>query len=303
MPPLLRLGLGPGKERANDLFEVCSFPCGQGVDVGFSAMPFPSLRSTSLALSSLLALSSPSLLAEVVAVIDEGGDVDVSIELGSFGLEEMRSLITATNDLEIAGVLNAEGTFAAGNFSRETAALAQKVTGASRYGREDGVATKASGSRWAFVNGSETWTPDPGLSYFGLITTPLSTANFLAVTVTYSDASTDTVTVSEPGVTAWIGFHEPGKTITSIEVSDPPGGAFGNYDDLSLAFVETAPPPAPVVELTALDDGQFSLSFTGVLQQSSDLENWSDLDPAPVSPLVIAAEGERLFFRARPAGN
>lgn len=266
-------------------------------------MRLQSISSTSLALSSLLTLSSPSLLAEVVSVIDEGGDVDVSIELGSFGLEEMRRLITATNDLEIAGVLNGEGAFAAGNFSRETAALAQKITGASRYGREDGVATKASGSRWGFVNGSETWTPDPGLSHLGLITTPASATNPLTVTVTYSDASTDSVTASDFGVTAWIGFHEPGKTITSIEVSDPLGGAFGNYDDLSLAFVEVAPPPASAVELTALADGQLSLTFTGVLQQSSDLENWSDLDPAPVSPHVIPLLGERLFFRSRPAGN
>ena len=56
-------------------------------------------------------------------------------------------LIVSINDLEIGGVLDAGGIFGAGNFSNESAALAEKISGASPFEREDGVASKASGSR------------------------------------------------------------------------------------------------------------------------------------------------------------
>lgn len=249
----------------------------------------------------LLMLPLASVRAEVVATIDEGGDTDVASELGSLSLADMQDLINATDDLELAGVLDAEGTFGAGDFSQDEGALAQKLVGTGRYGRADGVAQKASGTRWGFVNGEETWTPGPGLSYFGLITTPAGNANLLTVTVTYSDATTETVTASDPGVTTWIGFHKPGETITAMVVSDPAGGAFGNWDDISLAFVESAGPERPEMTIRETAAQSFELTFTGVLQESQDLETWTDVDPAPTSPVEISAAGPKRFYRARAA--
>jgi hypothetical protein len=240
---------------------------------------------------------------EVVGLIDEGGDVDVTEELGSLSLEDMQNLITATDDLEIAGVLNAEGAFPGGDFSRDEGALAGKISGAQRYGREDGQDTKASGSRYGFVNGEETWIPAEGLSFLGLITTVRNSTSILTVTVTYSDESTETIVAEVPGVTTWIGFHKPGETITAIDLSDPPGGAFANYDDLALAFVESAAPGRELLEIDRTPAGELSLTFTGVLQESDDLENWGDLDPAPASPLVIAPDQTARFYRARPASS
>lgn len=247
----------------------------------------------------LVLVATESAEAEVVGTLDEGGDVEITNQLGNFSSEEMQDLITATNDLEIAGVLDAEGAFAAGDFSQDDGALAQKLTGTARYGRSDGVASKASGERWGFVNGEEFWTPDPGLSHFGLITTPAANTALLTVTVTYSDATTDSVATPEAGITSWIGFHKPGETITAIVVSDAPGGAFGNWDDVALAFVESTAPERPEMTLNLSGDGEVQLTFTGVLQESPDLENWTDLEPAPTSPLVIPVDETRSFYRSR----
>ena len=97
-------------------------------------------------------ISAPTIQTEVsvavvVTTIDVGGDVGVTNELGSFSLASMQDLIVSINDLEIGGVLDAGGIFGAGNFSNESVALAEKISGASRFEREDGVASKASGSR------------------------------------------------------------------------------------------------------------------------------------------------------------
>lgn len=184
-----------------------------------------------------LVSSAAPLSGAVVGLIDLGGDVDIAVELGSLSSTAMQSLITTTGDLDLAGVLDAEGSFGGGDFSNDAGVLSDKMTGATRYGRGDGVSFKASGVRWGFVNGAETWTPEAGLTHFGLITTAAASSNQVSVSVTYSDLSTDTATASPGAGATWIGFHDPGLTITSIEVADPVGGAFGNYDDVSLVFV------------------------------------------------------------------
>jgi len=205
-------------------------------------------NSTSLPLCLVAAACFSSVSrGAVVGLLDVGGNVDISNELGTFSSTAMQSLITSTGNLDFAGVLDAEGSFGSGNFSNDSGVLATKITGASRYGRDDGTAAKASGSRWGFVNGGpETWTPDAGLTHFGLITTPSAAGNLLTVGVTYSDASTDSVTASALNSASWIGFHNPGETITSIQVSEVAGGPFANYDDVSLVFI---PEPSSVVLL------------------------------------------------------
>ncbi|MGB0775601.1 MAG: PEP-CTERM sorting domain-containing protein [Akkermansiaceae bacterium] len=192
--------------------------------------------TTAAAIFTCTAFAPSSSEAAVVSTLDAGGDVDITNELGNFTSTAMQALITGTGDLTMAGILDAEGTFSAVDFSNDTGALSDKITGATRYGRNDGIASKASGSRWGFVSGNETWTPDAGLTHFGLITTATAASNQLSVTVTYSDATTDTAT-GVIGETNWIGFHKSGQTITSILMDDAAGGAFDNYDDVSLVFV------------------------------------------------------------------
>ena len=72
-----------------------------------------------------IALSGPGVMgAAVVGTIDDGGAIDISIESGRFSSAEMQALITATDDLEVAGVLDAEGEFTPGDFSRDDVSLA-----------------------------------------------------------------------------------------------------------------------------------------------------------------------------------
>jgi hypothetical protein len=97
------------------------------------------------------------------------------------------------------------------------------------------------------VNGGpETWTPDAGLTHFGLITTPSAAGNLLTVGVTYSYVSTNLVTASASNSASWIRFYNPGETITSIQVSEVAGGPFVNYVDVFLVFI---PKPSSAVLL------------------------------------------------------
>ena len=195
-----------------------------------------------------LALATSSQAA-VVATIDVGGPKNITNELGSFSSSAMQTLITTTADLTLAGVLDSEGTFAAGDFSQDSGALSDKITGTVRYGRADNQASAASGSRYGFVSVGETWTPDAGLTHFGLITTPFANNDGrLTVTVTYSDATIAGAT-GVNGQTNWMGFHKAGQTITSIALSEGTGGLFGNYDDVSLVFV---PEPSSAALLLGL---------------------------------------------------
>ena len=186
----------------------------------------------------------------VVSVIDAGGDVDITTELGSFSSSDMEALILATNNPAIAGVLDSEGSFNPGDFSNDDGPLSDKITGASRYGRGDGVASKASGARWGFISGAaaEIWTPSAGLTHLGLITTPAVASNELTVTVTFDDLTTSAITATAAQNTSWIGFHEAGKTITQVSLAEVEGGSFANYDDVSLVFI----PEPSISTLTVL---------------------------------------------------
>jgi hypothetical protein len=215
----------------------------------------------SVALLAFSFLASNSARATVVAMIDV--DVNITDELGSFSSSDMQTLITTTSDLTMAGVLDAEGTFGSGDFSNDTGALSDKITGTTRYGRTGGTGQYASGSRWGFIPsaGNETWTPDvlyigpnsnAGLTHFGLITTTQSNNDRLIVTVTYSDASTEGLE-GVAGETNWMGFHKDGEIITSIQVTSPSaGGVFANYDDVSLVFSVPEPSSTALLGLGGL---------------------------------------------------
>ena len=222
----------------------------------------------SVALLAVSFLASNSARAAVVAMIDPktsagSGVKDITHELG-FSSSDMQTLITTTNDLTMAGVLDAEGT-GGGNFSWETGALSDKISGATRYGRDDGSAFAASGVRVGFVasGGNETWTPDvlyigpnsnAGLTHFGLITSSITNRDRLTVTVTYSDATTESL-AGVKDQTNWLGFHKDGEIITSIQLDDnnqATSFTWANYDDVSLVFSVPEPSSTALLGLGGL---------------------------------------------------
>jgi hypothetical protein len=61
------------------------------------------------------------------------------------------------------------------------------------------------------------------------------------------------------------------------------------------------PVAAPDCQMETLANGDLQFTFTGVLQSSPDLMNWTDVTPAPASPYVLpkASVGGAKFFRSR----
>lgn len=55
----------------------------------------------------------------------------------------------------------------------------------------------------------------------------------------------------------------------------------------------------PSVELTRIDADTLALSYTGVLQQSSDLMEWHDVSPQPICPWQFNPSAPAAFYRAR----
>jgi hypothetical protein len=206
---------------------------------------------TSLSLAAAmgtLALATSSQAA-VVSTINDDGAVTIFSDLGTFTSGAMQTLITTTADLDFAGVLDAEGVPTGnGDFSQDTGVLSDKISGAVRYGVVGGAAQYASGVQFGFVSATETWTPDAGLTHFGLITSAGSANDILTVTVTYSDTTIAGAT-GVAGQTNWMGFHKAGQTITSIALSDsnPAQYNWANYDDVSLVFAVPEPSSAALL--------------------------------------------------------
>jgi hypothetical protein len=223
----------------------------------------------SVALLAVSFLASNSARAAVVAMIDPkmpsagSGAKDITHEDGTFSSTAMQTLITTTNDLTLAGVLDSEGTFDGGDFSNDTGALSDKITGATRYGRQGSIDVSASGSRWGYVESTETWTPDvlyigpysnAGLTHFGLITSSITNRDRLTVTVTYSDATTESL-AGVKDQTNWLGFHKDGEIITSIQLDDnnqATSFTWANYDDVSLVFSVPEPSSTALLGLGGL---------------------------------------------------
>lgn len=55
----------------------------------------------------------------------------------------------------------------------------------------------------------------------------------------------------------------------------------------------------PSIELERVDSDTFALSYTGVLQQSTDLVEWHDVSPQPICPWQFKPSAPRAFYRAR----
>jgi len=83
-------------------------------------------------------------------------------------------------------------------------------------------------------------------------------------------------------------------SIRLINLDSSPGIEV-NFDDVRL---DATPLPDPMVNIIDLNDGSIRIDFTEVLQESHGLDQWSDVAPQPVSPLISSPTGSVQFFRA-----
>lgn len=68
-----------------------------------------------------------------------------------------------------------------------------------------------------------------------------------------------------------------------------------NFDNVRLSAV---PIPDPVVSLSNAPSGELRIDFTENLQESIDLQSWTNVVPPPASPWILAPTGSHQFFRA-----
>ena len=66
------------------------------------------------------------------------------------------------------------------------------------------------------------------------------------------------------------------------------------FDD---AFLEVV--PNPTVSINLLNGSTLSISFTGVLYESEDLQIWQPIDPQPTLPFTLSISEPQHFFQAR----
>jgi hypothetical protein len=75
-----------------------------------------------------------------------------------------------------------------------------------------------------------------------------------------------------------------------------------NYSGFDSVRVEDGVTP-PVADSLSIDSvaGSLQVEYSGILEESTDLSTWTQLDPQPASPLIISVStGEAKFFRLAP---
>jgi hypothetical protein len=55
----------------------------------------------------------------------------------------------------------------------------------------------------------------------------------------------------------------------------------------------------PIVSIETTNARQVAIDFSGILQRSTNLSTWFDLEPQPVSPWIFSPFAEREFFRIK----
>ena len=87
--------------------------------------------------------------------------------------------------------------------------------------------------------------------------------------------------------------------VVSMDTSLPGSINFAGYSQWTGIQVVTLP------HLTVESAGgkTVEFTFTGILQQSSDLKTWSDVTPQPASPFITPTLGASMFYRAKAQGN
>jgi autotransporter-associated beta strand protein len=218
----------------------------------------------------------------------KGIEVASTATEGNFiSLTDLQTIITTRADLHTAGVLSGENaddtqTTLAAELANGGATFS--LSGFARWSRNDTPpGPLASGSRFGFVNGTETWNfgtavPQVGAAYVGVILKNGGAAGgAITLTAHFSDGTTDVFNATAPFTVAqFVGFKAPdGTTITSIGVVEPAGGAFLQFDDLAVVLN----PPAP---------GDVTWAGTGADAKWSTAANWN--------PAAVPAENSPISF-------
>ena len=84
-----------------------------------------------------------------------------------------------------------------------------------------------------------------------------------------------------------------GKVLTLINTS-----AFGANADVCATFITR-----PFNEVALTGSQSLIVTFNGILQSSTNLETWMDIEPQPTSPWIQQIGEGSLFFRARAAAE
>jgi endonuclease I len=77
-----------------------------------------------------------------------------------------------------------------------------------------------------------------------------------------------------------------------------PGATEGTALQLTLTAVVSA---GGTISISKTTDNSIQIDFTGILQSSETLDNWTDLDPQPTSPYIwtLSPSEPAIFFRSR----
>jgi len=213
-------------------------------------------RSSLLTLLLCLFFVAPTLeaRASLVTTLNPRGRA-IAAETATGGafisLADFQALLTLRNDPANAGVFDSENVASAGALASvepDYATANFTISGAARYGRNDASVgdSATSGSRFGFVNGSETWTfgskTANGVSHVGALFYNWSTggsANLVSVTATFDDNSTATYNATAATQQySFVGFAAPpGRTIATIQILETAGGDWVMYDDVAVVLV------------------------------------------------------------------
>lgn len=175
----------------------------------------------------------------------------------TISLSGLNALISAKNDRTLAGVFDSENVASGGSLAAidPDYTLAKfTVTGTTRYGRNDGPALSAgattSGSRFGFINQSETWTlgsrNNEKVTHFGATFSNWgSGVTLLTVRANFSDNTSETFTsTANAGQYSFAGFQAPaGESIVSIVTTESSSGNWLAYDDIAIVLSGASNPP------------------------------------------------------------
>jgi hypothetical protein len=114
-------------------------------------------------------------------------------------------------------------------------------------------------------------------------------------------------------------LYDGGTTSTPVEITSDTDSGWGLFDATDLLQAGRSLSGIRIIKLgsgtvrldnfnlilnkpelkISLSGENIVINFLGILQESTDLVAWEDIDPQPESPLRIPIEGTSRFFRAR----
>lgn len=241
-------------------------------------------------LSTAHAILTPTINSNGVEIVYETPTEGITISLA-----DLQAIITARGDLTTAAVMTRETEAdTAMSLQEELNGAKFFLSGPVRWSRGDGGESRflptASGSRFGFINISETWSitsllaPGEGATHFGFISSGLAASSHLtSVVANFSDGSSEEIFAQgiEPGTESeFVGIAAPeGTTIVSVVINEGSGGEWMPYDDVVIVI---APPPVDPPDDTNLWVG------AGANAKWSTTANWT--------ANAVPREGRPLYF-------